>query len=206
MCTKPNIDLDYTINLFLKYLGVVKSRIKSEDESHLAKEALDRLHQMQWLLQRVSLISIRLQNGKPLTYKDFLMPIEMHPKEAAVIDEGDSIRLGYFITQMYVDSFYYLAARFRNNVRKGMPLLENFECKGIRDVRNLLIEHPEGKNSRVFNPTFDLALGKDTGPLLKVETDPGIKAACSDEGMFVNATEFKTNLDKLLEEAIEKLK
>ena len=47
------------------------------------------------------------------------------------------------------EAFYYFAWR-THTIVSSLPHLHSFKCVGVRDVRNHLIEHPEGRNSRVF--------------------------------------------------------
>ena len=80
------------------------------------------------------------------------------------------------------------------------PGLKGFEAPGVRDVRNQLLEHPEGKNSTVIENGRSYSL--TDGPIVKgtdkVEIFP-------DRGLYVNAEEFRAELVQRLLEQTPKL-
>ena len=57
-------------------------------------------------------------------------------------------RANSFEMETLVEAFYYFAFRLRQVIQQ-LPDLNNFECKGVRNVRNKLLEHPEGADSGV---------------------------------------------------------
>jgi hypothetical protein len=82
------------------------------------------------------------------------------------------------------------------------PLPEiSFDSARVRNVRNQLIEHPE-KNDRIFAQSF--ASGNETGPVLKSYRPAGQPTTYQDEGLYVNAAEFATNLLAGIARAIAK--
>lgn len=104
-----------------------------------------------------------------------------------------------FKAKLYSEMFYYKAFRLRNIIRYSGGLGKKFECEGIRNVRNILIEHPE-KSDFIYIYSFGLGM-KEIGPVLKTgnpENDKKFK----DIGLFKNATEFKMNLEKILTDFI----
>jgi hypothetical protein len=103
-----------------------------------------------------------------------------------------------FEIELYTESFYYLAGRMRTALRKGsLPGLRSFECPGARDVRNKLLEHPEGNDSRVFGQSF--GVGGEEGPRLKVEREGDQEAVFPDAGLWANAKEIKDEFERLLD-------
>lgn len=107
-----------------------------------------------------------------------------------------------FEMELLTESFYYLAGRVRTAITKSKPFpsLESFECEGVRNVRNKLLEHVEGKDSKVLFPSF--GVGGEQGPTLKPYRPNGQENIFPDKGLEANATEFKNNLEKLLDQAI----
>lgn len=121
--------------------------------------------------------------------------------------EGEEEKLREFIVQnkaiflemkMYLEAFYYFAARIRKILRskeEPLPFLRSFESKGIRDVRNHLIEHP-----LILTP--DCGCGGEEGPKLKGVRYPCQENVIKDQGFRKNASEFKENLEKVLNKAL----
>ncbi len=60
--------------------------------------------------------------------------------------------------------FYQVAHRI-THITDALPGLKSFKCRGVRVVRNHLIEHPEGAASGVTHESF--AYSKDEGPYVK---------------------------------------
>ena len=114
-----------------------------------------------------------------------IMPLRIHEIEIRVLTEA----------------FYYCAGRARTVLRDVYPGLGTFEAEGVRDVRNQLLEHPEGKNSTVIeNGT---SFGFDCGPVIK-----GVRRADKvhifpDKGLYINAQEFAANLETKLKAVVE---
>ncbi|WP_299782844.1 hypothetical protein [uncultured Formosa sp.] len=104
-----------------------------------------------------------------------------------------------FKAKLFTEMFYYKAFRLRNIIRYSGGLGKKFECEGVRNVRNILIEHPE-KSGFIYIYSFGLGI-KEIGPILNtgnLENDKKFK----DIGLFKNATEFKINLEKILTDFI----
>ena len=62
-------------------------------------------------------------------------------------EEAQTAQRASFEMKLLTESFYYLAGRVRTivaNPGKPLPGLGSFECEGVRDVRNKLLEHAEG--------------------------------------------------------------
>lgn len=108
-----------------------------------------------------------------------------------------------FETKIYVESFYYIAFRLRNIIRYSSGLGKKFECPGIRDVRNQLIEHP--KKDEVSTVRGFAVGNKQTGIVLEIGRSAG-ENHYQDRGFFYNIEEFKLNLENLLSDFIEKEK
>ena len=105
--------------------------------------------------------------------------------------------------ELFTESFYFVAWRiysiFKHKRTNTLPYLNTFEAKGVRDVRNKLIQHPEG--GQIFTQSF--MCGGDEGPVLKNARPAGQQYKISDKGLWLNAKEFRDNLEKLLRKALE---
>jgi hypothetical protein len=105
------------------------------------------------------------------------------------------------------ESFYYNAWRIysitRGQRHKLKPLPEvSFTCKGVREVRNHLIEHSDRDDSGIVAQSF--ASGGATGPVIKPGRPAGQPTKFQDRGLLLNAREFAANLLFGLETAISK--
>jgi hypothetical protein len=108
-----------------------------------------------------------------------------------------------FEIEMKTESFYYFAARMRTiltHKSKPLPGLEGFECEGARNVRNKLLEHPEGSDSKVLLQSF--GVGGEEGPTVKANREEGQEGIFPDAGLWKNAAEIKGNLEMLLDRAL----
>lgn len=111
------------------------------------------------------------------------------------------LRQMLFDAELYTEAFYYFAFRVYCIAREGLvPGLTAFRCDGVRDVRNHLIEHPDGRSSLVAIQGF--GGGGDSGPVLKPGRYEHQVGLWEDRGLFVNAREFKEGLEKSLMTAI----
>lgn len=107
--------------------------------------------------------------------------------------------------RFYVESYYYFAHRiYKILTHKDVPLpyLQSFKCNGVLLVRNNLIEHPEGKSA---NATFtSYSYNIKTGLRLRTSGDP--QQTVHDKGIISNSHEFERNFDRVVEDAIEKMR
>lgn len=201
-------ELQPTIALFERYLVLARQKRPTEIHAMLGSEAFERLEQMQFLLSRVTAIQRHVLGGGPLSVSGFLLQIERPSMSADSTDTGVAICAAFFHVRLYTESFYYLAFRFcqilttRNQPTGSypLPLLHKFEAVGIREVRNHLLEHPEGRTSQRFSQ--DHSLGGTNGPQLKLDSTT---SAHRDNGLFANAAEFKQRLHAALTQAITTL-
>lgn len=110
-----------------------------------------------------------------------------------------------FEAEFYVESFYFMAFRVREILKKRdkkghlFPQLKGFESEGVRNVRNHLIEHPENHGGVLCQ---GFGIGDDNGPRLKPGFSENDRPESMDKGMRLNAIEFKINLEKLLSTAL----
>jgi hypothetical protein len=109
-----------------------------------------------------------------------------------------------FRMKFFAEAFYYFAGRVRAILRHGtapLPGLTSFESVGVRNVRNKLLEHPEGADSQVFSQSW--GWGRSHGPMLKSIRNQGQEQVFPDAGLVPNAKEFHDNLLARLQQVIE---
>lgn len=102
------------------------------------------------------------------------------------------------LIELYSETFYWVAER-AIKAANALPGLKSLSAPGVRDARNHLIEHPEGKASRVFNGGF--GYGKPRGPVLAAARTDETPAVWPNAGVFVNADEFSNRYVKALRAA-----
>jgi hypothetical protein len=110
-----------------------------------------------------------------------------------------------FEMELLTEAFYYFAGRIRTILRNGqtpLPGLQSFECPGVRNTRNKLMEHPEGRDSGVHMLSF--GWGAPCGPVIKairlseqVDVFPG-------KGLYQNAEEFRAKLEQTLQASLRR--
>ena len=200
---------DSIIRLFETYRKRMNRKRPKRYNAHLGHEVHRRLKQLSFLCKNIRSYETRIDKIIPralgISSADMMKakitgvaPLAAHsPKDIAVF--GTLL----FELELFVESFYLLAWRIRSILRHKkkyiLPHLNTFEARGIRDVRNSLIEHPE--DSQIFMQSF--SCGGDRGPVLKNGRPAGDPWKIYDKGLWVNAKEFRDNLEKLLRKALE---
>jgi hypothetical protein len=151
----------------------------------LGKEVVERLAQLAFLeaeLMRldeafgtVAMVAITNENGEVEHYN-------------ATFERDQQLRFGM---RLGAEAFYYFAFRIRKILRNAefpFPGFAKFEASGVRDVRNHLIEHPEGGASRVMNQTWSWT--PETGIALKTGRQEWEPKSFIDKGFRANVVEF----------------
>lgn len=95
--------------------------------------------------------------------------------------------------ELHTETFYYIAHRIRKILQQTKPVLiphmSSFECVGVRNVRNHLLEHAE-----IDLLSNGFSVGGEGGIVLK----PSVS---KDEGLLLNAKEFWDNLERTIQKA-----
>ncbi len=124
---------------------------------------------------------------------------EFDQKNLYILFTSKTLPEKYFVTiytqriEIYTYSFYYLAFRIYDILRDvGLKI----QAKEIISVRNHLMEHPEGKDSRIFSNGFGY-IGP-YGPVVKPGRNQNEKQIHLDKGLYYNARVFEKNLLKQL--------
>ena len=184
---------------------------------HLAAEVKERLCQLRYIVERVraleereSQCQRRLQVAMSDHCKTLIEARVPASSEAApsivqaISDRFSAMADTALELRILTESFYYFAARVRTIARhnaRPTPGLSSFECEGVRNIRNHLIEHPEGSASRVFAQSF--SFDRPDGPALKTGRPAPEPDVFPDPGLYRNAEEFESNLLQSLENAIK---
>jgi hypothetical protein len=187
---------------FERYLLLVRASnsATSFQRDDLAAEVVERLAQLAFITKNLNEINAQFRTVVMAEVVNENGEKEMYN---ATQDRDKHL---VFVMRMLTESFYYFAFRVRQILRNKVhqfPLLGSFEAAGVRDVRNQLIEHPEGKDSRVFNRTFAWSL--ESGMHLKSGRQVWESKEFADNGLDANAGEFNENLRVALSRAIQTL-
>ncbi len=107
----------------------------------------------------------------------------------------------------YAEGFYYFAFRIVTISKAKQPALlpeiGEVDSSGVRTVRNKLLEHfyPDGRLAVADH----WAHGGDQGPVLAAFATAGVDMSDSDQGLYVNAEQFRENFEGRILRAIQAL-
>jgi hypothetical protein len=191
----PQVDFEFTrrrLESFVKTTGI---------NAPFLTESLLRLSQLHWLCKRIEGVEDLALSGI---------------QEATTSDNMDAIHPSVLELQTLTEAFYYIAWRLIALLdRTDSPVNDlrglRSKCRGIRIVRNKLLEHPESRDSRVHLPS--IMFGTSRGPQLKfiaeIQTgdDGNLKCRTNstelfDNGLWANASELKAAIDEKLGSSI----
>lgn len=182
----------------------------------LGSEVRKRLEQLDFIVSRVK----QLEVEATAAFSRFRAEFEEHARIADEYDghpnppalppltritaEEFAIRhKATFEMELLTETFYYLAGRVRTIAKHSenpLPGLSSFECAGVRNTRNKLLEHPEGKDSKVHMLSF--AWGAPRGPVVKAIRWADQAEIFPDKGLYENAEEFRTSFERLLRNSL----
>lgn len=202
-----------TIALFDLYLSHLDAHGGSDFNRDLGLEVKERLEQLDFIVSKV----MKLEQTVTAVHRRFETSLKSHiqnlerrgvpfedepdfPFEKMTVDEMKLQKNAVFEMSLLTETFYYIAGRIRTILRNSeapIPGLTRFECVGVRNTRNHLLEHAEGKDSRIFARSF--GCGASQGPVIKAMRSIEQKDIFPDRGLYRNAEEFRTNLERLLE-------
>ena len=191
-------DLVATFNKYLDLLE--KAEGPDPARNDLGAEALERLNQLDFIFAQLKGIDEQFGTMVMLTKTN------EHSQEEhynATHERDEHLR---FVMRLLTESYYYFAFRLRQLLRNSahpFVSLASFESVGVRNVRNHLIEHPEGKSSKIFNRTFSWT--KESGMHLKTGRQVWESSEFIDAGFVANSGEFNTSLNAALDRACEEL-
>jgi hypothetical protein len=194
------------------YCALLSKGIISLRAEHLLHELRGRLRTLQWLHARLidldQKIEAQARAELPLGQSETAVRIcvfsdhgrphcEDHREGQLPFSDADELRA-------LLEAFYYCGFRIRDILRDGRKELGGlgaFEAVGVRNVRNHLVEHPDGVSGVIVS---SFSAGGPVGPRIRPirwSLDP---PGTNDPGLHANATEFNAALESLLEAAIQK--
>jgi len=204
-----------TISLFdTYYVKLDKSQVPGFNKN-LGREVRERFQQLSFLVNGVrtrQAEDLELNNrwlalcrGRSIDFSTLdrtKLPPDL-AEIAKIVERSEGL---VFEMKLFTESFYYLAGRLRTLLRhksRPLPGLETFECRGVRDVRNKLLEHAEGTDSQISIRSWGFS--RESGPVLKAVRYDHQQHVFPDSGLFTNANEIKVNLDTLLRAQLNEL-
>lgn len=156
----------------------------SDDVELLLTEGWVRVRQALYALARFREIELRPNHRAEVSYSEL-------PSRAAAIPRHDA---GAPELEFYAEAFYQVAFRARE-VLKQVPRFSRLDAKGVRRVRNQLIQHAEKPDGRLQrNYAWDDARGFSIKPY-------GLHPALGEHWLYVDAEEFVRKLLERLESA-----
>lgn len=200
-----------TAALFQQYVQRLQAK-SVRYNVELVLEVEERFQQLDFIIDKVRVLervaadplvrasAIANEHMKDLEQRG--IPFAQAPMPAAMseitAEDLEASRQAMFETKLFTEAFYYFAARTRTILknRREIPGLHTFECPGVRDVRNKLIEHAERPDSRIWWTNFTYS--GPHGPVLKPGPSNAPRTKFPDKGLYVNAEEFRDNLNALL--------
>jgi hypothetical protein len=190
------------VTLFDQYCELLDAVEPTQDgaRADLAAEVRERLEQLAFIADQLGDINSQFRVAVMVTKINEKGEAEYYN---AAPERDEHLR---FVMRLLTEAFYYFAFRTRQILRNDIHRfsgLRTFDCPGVRDVRNHLIEHPEGAHSRIFNRTFAWAM--ESGMRLKAGRHEWENSAFHDAGFNANAAEFADQLSCCLQDAISRL-
>jgi len=182
----------------------------NQEQSDIAGEALNKLFELEDLRKRIIELNARVlsQDFDPIALlKDKIAEGEIgdhnliellqknpNPQRVQTIagyTVNSERRTGFSeekkelrrMTLLYYQTAHMLLKRLRK-----LPALNNFQCTPMSIVRNQLMEHPEGENSKVVFDTFGYS--DVNGPTVKALRRAGQSQQHPDPGFRVNNNAF----------------
>jgi hypothetical protein len=197
---------DSTKALFEVYRAKLNKEKPAGFNRDLAAEVSERLRQLSFLCDKIKELEAQItQLGILICEVTEKTKGTLSAEDTAIAHTRIGVHTSFgFEIRLYVETFYYFAFRIRTILQhKSKPLfnLHKFECIGVRDVRNHLIEHPEKQGSPIYMQSWSVG-GNTQGPQLKNARREIQASSFYDRGLWVNVEEFRINLEKLLDKAI----
>lgn len=173
------------------------------NDDHRAMEAITRVKELDWIVRRCHALEATA------------VALDDSPDESSRTQADDAL----LELRILMEAFYHCAWRLivlldhRDEPLVGVKGLRRM-APGVRDVRNQLIEHPEGEASRVFAQSFSygdldgpkiksVRQGKtvfadDGSPLSSLEHADPSRHDWFDRGLYANARELVDALGSML--------
>ncbi len=195
--------------LYDKYYVLNNKENTNEFKNDLECEGRKRIEQLDYLLNKIQVKQTRAIEIPQRSQNEFQKLIDNAKQNnldvtiassSSIInmtkEEGEEYNHLNFEIELLTENFYRIAFRLSKIIEK-LPGLGKLKSNGVRDVRNNLIEHPEAKDIQVILQSFSLG-NKESGPIIKAIRYSDQTEIFPDKGLYFNAEEIKTNLEKVL--------
>jgi hypothetical protein len=110
-------------------------------------------------------------------------------------DVPESERESLYDLVEFVTAYYFVAARLLKAMRQ-LPGLSGVRSAPVRDVRNKLLEHPDGRDSQVMLNSFGVS--ENEGPIVKAVRREGQADVFPDKGLVPNTMALLDDLASAL--------
>jgi hypothetical protein len=168
--------------------------------AEVAREIALRLRHIRWLSTRIDELEKALLNAH---YAEHGVP---QPRTTVMIgflptlapDAATSPLTEQETLQLFAETFYYSAHRILtvlDECANVLPGLKSVRAKGVRRVRNNLIEHANKKGG---HSTYSFSLSNAAGVRLRAARLPEESVGFIDEGFRTNSSEFQSELESML--------
>lgn len=178
------------IKLATKYYRLIDKKYLGQ-YNDLGIEFIKRIYQVSRLLTKIKYRNRIVTNFPEIYIKKYapnLAPKKVLKREQKLFTDLEDL----------TECYYYFASRLID-VTNLLPLL-HIKVKGIKVVRNQLIEHPEGKSSSILIPSF--SAGADIGPVIKGPRYSHQVDTQKDSGLYPNTKELILKLESSVQNAI----
>jgi len=203
-------------NKYWKELQKKRPEIVTQEVHHYSGETLAKFWQLDFLLERIKELEFLMEsrrqeailNGDPVQkwiQKDEIIRSENAPAMPNIDDLKamvNSIKdTSMYEIELYTECFYYVSHRLKKII-DYYPGLKDFKPIGVINVRNNLIEHPDGTHGVTF-PSF--GCGNQNGPVIKAARTEIERNKSVDQGLYKNALEYKELLELVLCQGLRSL-
>jgi hypothetical protein len=200
-----------TVALLDDYYRLMDQKSRGRFVRDLAVEVRERVEQLEYLVRRVQeaegamgfiqAATFEAMRARRILLDEDGLEWESDKYPTAQITEPDfaTLEAAMFEARLFTECFYYVAHRIRSILRSRahpLPGLQSFEAKGVRDVRNILLEHAGQGVHDVTVPSF--GFGGPDGPAVKAVRPTAQVGKHADSGLYVNAAEFRDALENAL--------
>jgi hypothetical protein len=200
-----------TVVLLDDYYRLMDQKSRGGFVRDLAVEVRERVEQLEYLVRRVQeaegamgfiqAATFEAMRARRILLDEDGLEWESDKYPTAQMTEPDfaTLEAAMFEARLFTECFYYVAHRIRSILRSHahpLPGLQSFEAKGVRDVRNILLEHAGQGVHDVTVPSF--GFGGPDGPAVKAVRPTAQVGKHADSGLYVNAAEFRDALENAL--------
>ena len=189
--------------LLRKYSDALK-RSGDKHEPEYLIEVEQRLSQLEFIVARVRSLVEPSPKGdriadamldQQMTAAPHLRALE-HAQEIASLRQHlrqHANALAHLVEiQVLTEAFYWSAWRMCCVLGRRLPGFRRLAVKGVEDVRNKLIEHPEDRGCGAIENGF--SFDHKTGPIIKGVRETSKVGVFPDKGLYINAQELADKL------------